>query len=76
MNPNTINRRQFFDSVQNGLYGAALASLLSRDLYGAEPHHKAPLPMDTRPRQPHFAPTGQGGDSVLHARWAVAGGFV
>ena len=56
MNPNTINRRQFFDSVQNGLYGAALASLLSRDLYGAEPHHKAPLPMDTRPRQPHFAP--------------------
>ena len=56
MNPNTINRRQFFDSVQNGLYGAALASLLSRDLYGVEPHHKAPLPMDTRPRQPHFAP--------------------
>ena len=56
MNPNTINRRQFFDSVQNGLFGAALASLLSRDLYGAEPHHKAPLPMDTRPRQPHFAP--------------------
>ena len=56
MKPNTINRRQFFDSVQNGLYGAALASLLSRDLYGAEPHHKAPLPMDTRPRQPHFAP--------------------
>ena len=56
MNPNTINRRQFFDSVQNGLYGAALASLLSRDLYGAEPHHKASLPMDTRPRQPHFAP--------------------
>ena len=41
MNPNTINRRQFFDSVQNGLYGAALASLLSRDLYGVEPHHKA-----------------------------------
>ena len=34
MNPNTLNRRQFFDSVQNGLYGAALASLLSRDLYG------------------------------------------
>ena len=56
MNPNSINRRQFFDSVQNGLYGAALASLLSSDLYGAEPHHKAPLPMDTRPRQPHFAP--------------------
>ena len=56
MNPNTINRRQFFDSVQNGLYGAALASLLSRDVYGAEPHHKAALPMDTRPRQPHFAP--------------------
>jgi hypothetical protein len=56
MNPKTINRRQFFDSVQNGLYGAALASLLSRDVYGAEPHHKAALPMDTRPRQPHFAP--------------------
>ena len=52
MNPNPINRRQFFDSVQNGLYGAALASLLTRDLYGKEPHHKPALPMDTRPRQP------------------------
>ena len=56
MNPIPINRRQFFDSVQNGLYGAALASLLTRDLYGKEPHHKPALPMDTRPRQPHFAP--------------------
>ena len=56
MNPTPINRRQFFDSVQNGLYGAALASLLTRDLYGKEPHHKPVLPMDTRPRQSHFAP--------------------
>ena len=56
MKNNPVTRRQFFDSVQNGLYGAALASLLTRDLYGKEPHHKPSLPMDTRPRQPHFAP--------------------
>ena len=56
MNPIGINRRTFFDRVGDGLYGAALASLLTRDLYGTEPHHKAALPTDTKPRQPHFAP--------------------
>jgi len=56
MNPIRINRRTFFDRVGDGLYGAALASLLMRDLHGTEPHHKAALPTDTKPRQPHFAP--------------------
>ena len=56
MNPIGINRRTFFDRVGDGLYGAALASLLTRDLYGTEPHHKSALPTDTKPRQPHFAP--------------------
>ena len=56
MNPTRINRRTFFDRVGDGLYGTALASLLTRDLYGTEPHHKSALPTDTKPRQPHFAP--------------------
>ena len=56
MNPIGINRRTFFDRVGDGLYGAALASLLTRDLYGKELHHKSVLPTDTKPRQPHFAP--------------------
>ena len=56
MNPIGINRRTFFDRVGDGLYGTALASLLTRDLYGTEPHHKSALPTDTKPRQPHFAP--------------------
>ncbi|SVC89764.1 uncharacterized protein METZ01_LOCUS342618, partial [marine metagenome] len=56
MNPIGINRRTFFDRVGDGLYGTALASLLTRDLYGTEPHHKAALPTDTKPRQSHFAP--------------------
>ena len=56
MHPNEINRRTFFDRVGDGLYGAALASLLTRDLYGVAPHHTTALPTDTRPRRPHFAP--------------------
>ncbi|MBC8325204.1 MAG: DUF1501 domain-containing protein [Verrucomicrobia subdivision 3 bacterium] len=56
MNSIEINRRTFFDRVGDGLYGAALASLLTRDLYGTERHHKSALPTDTQPRQPHFAP--------------------
>ena len=56
MNPIGINRRTFFARVGDGLYGAALASLLTRELYGTEPQHKSALPTDTKPRQPHFAP--------------------
>ena len=53
MNP--LSRRSFFDHVGAGLYGTALATLLTRDLY-AKPHHTQSLALDTRPRRPHFAP--------------------
>src|SRR5262245_36232406 len=52
-----LNRRGFFEWVAGGVYGAALASLLIRDLYGAE------LPTDLRPRRPHFEPKAK---AVIH----------
>ena len=55
MKRTSVNRRQFFDRVGDGLCGAALASLLVQDLYGkAAP--KAPDGLDTLPKRPHFAP--------------------
>ena len=56
MNLNPINRRTFFDRVSDGLYGIGLSSLLMQDLYGEKPHHSIPLPANTKPRKPHFAP--------------------
>ena len=51
---NDMNRRTFFNRVGSGCLGAALASLLSRDLYGAEPpsakRHAVPTLL---PKQPH-----------------------
>jgi len=55
-------RRSFFGQVAGGLYGTALASLLSRDLYGAETGHAQPA-FDLRPRQPHFEPKAR---AVIH----------
>ncbi|MFO0950255.1 MAG: DUF1501 domain-containing protein [Isosphaeraceae bacterium] len=52
------DRRGFFGRVAGGLYGAALASILSRDLYAA-----APPVADLLPRRPHFAPKAK---SVIH----------
>jgi hypothetical protein len=51
-----INRRTFFDRVSDGLYGIGLSSLLMQDLYGEELNNRTPLPADTKPRKPHFAP--------------------
>ena len=62
-----LTRRGFFDHVAGGLHGAALATLLSRDLYGAEPSTASPTTdstqpagrrrgYDLKPRPPHFAP--------------------
>jgi hypothetical protein len=48
-----LSRRSFFTRVAGGIYGAALAHLLSRDLYGvraAEPRR----PHGLEPRSPHF----------------------
>jgi len=60
-----ISRRAFFDRVSDGLYGTALAALLSRDLYGAtdalpEGHRRI---YDLKPHPPHFEPKAK---SVIH----------
>src|SRR5580700_7500368 len=65
--PAKLSRRAFFDRVSDGLYGAALATLLSSDVYGAakglaEPDgHRAFY--DLKPRAPHFEPKAK---SVIH----------
>jgi hypothetical protein len=55
-----LSRRAFFDRVSDGLYGAALATLLSRDLYGATIESEQPdghrSVYDLKPRAPHFPP--------------------
>jgi len=56
---NGLTRRSFFERAVDGLQGAALVSLLSKDLYGAvtglarveEPRRT----FDLKPRTPHFA---------------------
>ncbi len=59
-----MNRRTFFNRVSSGCLGAALASLLSRDLYGAEApyggRHAAPTLL---PKQPHHRAKAT---SVIH----------
>jgi hypothetical protein len=57
-----ISRRGFFSRVAGGIYGAALASLLSRDLYGREPAGPA-HGFDLKPRPPHFAAKAR---AVIH----------
>jgi hypothetical protein len=62
------SRRAFFERVSDGLCGTALATLLSRDLYGAvdtnsdlpEGHRRI---YDLKPRPPHFEPKAK---SVIH----------
>lgn len=56
-----FSRRSFFNRVGRGIYGAALAHLLVRDLYGAEVAR--PRGHDLTPRQPHFAPKAK---AVIH----------
>ena len=53
--PQPVSRRSFFDSVQNGVHGMALAWLLQKDLFAAE-HHETPVmpSLDLLPKQPHF----------------------
>src|SRR5262249_3017030 len=53
-------RRSFFGRVAGGIYGAALASLLGRDVYGNEPARQA---YDLNPRAPHFDPKAR---AVIH----------
>lgn len=48
-------RRSFFDRIGTGALGAALVSLLERELYSGDVPAAGP-PHDLRPRRPHFAP--------------------
>ena len=59
---NDLCRRSFFGQVAGGIYGAALASLLGRDLYGDDTS-RALQPSDLKPRAPHFEPTAR---AVIH----------
>lgn len=60
-----VSRRAFFDRVSDGLHGAALATLFSRDIFGATSEmpdgHRASY--DLKSRAPHFAPKAK---SVIH----------
>ncbi len=66
-----LTRRSFFEHMGGGLYGAALASILSRDLFGRplEAAEKEPVTEtarhidDLKPRQAHFEPKAT---SVIH----------
>ena len=62
-----LTRRSFFERVAMGLHGAALATLLARDLAGEttqEPSGAGPLLFgDLKPRSPHLAPKAR---SVIH----------
>ncbi|MBI1903629.1 MAG: DUF1501 domain-containing protein [Planctomycetia bacterium] len=56
------SRRSFFHRVAGGIYGTALASLLSRDLFADEPAHGRPT-FDLAPRRPHFSARAK---AVIH----------
>ena len=60
----TPNRRDFFSNTRDGVFGVALASLLSQDLLGDEPRQQqAPRTYDNRPKKPHHAPAAT---SIIH----------
>jgi len=54
----TVTRRSFFERAVDGLQGAALVSLLGRDLQGAtvESTEDQRTVFDLKPRAPHFPP--------------------
>ncbi len=52
---NLVSRRGFFNRVSDGLYGAALAGLISKDVYGAS-LEGARRSYDLKPRRPDFEP--------------------
>jgi hypothetical protein len=67
-----LTRRGFFDRVSDGIYGTALATLLSGDVYGSlHPLMAAETDLpdghrrtyDLKPRTPHFAPKAK---AVIH----------
>ena len=62
---NKPSRREFFSTMTNGLHGAALASLLSADLFSpAELRaNEVQQLFDLTPKQPHFPAKAK---SVIH----------
>jgi hypothetical protein len=71
--PQFVTRRSFFDRLADGIYGAALASLLSQELYGGsgllaaetldeESAGKRRI-YDLKPHRPHFEPKA---NAVIH----------
>ena len=60
---NRHTRRGFFSRISDGVHGAALATLLSDDLFGASTATHPAAVTDLRTRAPHFAPRAK---SVIH----------
>jgi len=64
-----LSRRNFFERFSDGIGGVALASLLTRDLFGATVDSSNGLPdghrrmYDLKPRPTHFAPKAK---AVIH----------
>jgi len=62
-----LTRRVLFDRVADGLYGAALTTLLSGDVYGApatpEESDQPRAMYDLKQRRPHFEPKAK---SIIH----------
>src|SRR5438034_4804251 len=56
-----VTRRSFFERAVDGLQGAALVSLLSKDLYGAASVNDRTQEgiYDLKPRAPHFPATAK-----------------
>jgi hypothetical protein len=52
----SLTRRRFFESVADGLCGTALATLLSKDVFGAELSSEPRRVFDMKPRAPNFVP--------------------
>ena len=67
-----FSRRAFFDRVADGLYGAALTTLLSGDIYGApaapDEAEGTRAIYDLKKRRPPFRAKGQVRHSPFHER--------
>ncbi len=58
-----INRRELFQRIPGGIYGAALASLLGRDFASSAAELVTAPTTDLKPRKPHFAAKAK---AVIH----------
>ena len=58
-----VTRRGFFSRISDGVHGAALAALLSDDLFAASQAPHPAVATDLRTRAPHFEPRAK---SVIH----------